>query len=72
MPIRTIGTAGGVLTSDSADAAPSDRKFFGSCLIFEAESLEAVRKHVEEDVYYKTGVVSLSAISTSFESNLTK
>ncbi|KAF8844621.1 hypothetical protein BDN67DRAFT_942664 [Paxillus ammoniavirescens] len=51
-----VRTAGGVLTSDSADAAPSDRKFFGSCLIFEAESLEAVRKHVEEDVYYKTGV----------------
>ncbi|KAF9244983.1 hypothetical protein BU15DRAFT_41434 [Melanogaster broomeanus] len=48
--------AGGVLTSDSANAAPSDRKFFGSCLIVEAESLEAVRKLIEEDVYYKTGV----------------
>ncbi|KAF8135654.1 hypothetical protein EV363DRAFT_1321221 [Boletus edulis] len=39
-----------------ANAAPADRKFFGSCLIIEAESLEAVRKIVEGDVYYKEGV----------------
>ncbi|KAH0827558.1 hypothetical protein J3R83DRAFT_4279 [Lanmaoa asiatica] len=47
-----------VLTPDSANAAPADRKFFGSCVIIEAESLEAARKVVENDVYYTAGVVS--------------
>ncbi|KAG6378127.1 hypothetical protein JVT61DRAFT_13813 [Boletus reticuloceps] len=51
-----IRVGGGVLTDSSANAAPADRKFFGSCLIIEAESLEAVRKIVESDVYYKEGV----------------
>lgn len=53
------GAGGGVLTSDSADAAPADRKFFGSCIILEAESLEAARKLMENDIYYTSGVVSI-------------
>lgn len=32
----------------------------GSLMVYEAESLEAVRELVENDVYYKTNVVSLS------------
>ena len=54
------GLGGGVLTSDSANAGPADRKFFGSCIIIEAESLEAARKVIEDDVYYKADVVSVS------------
>lgn len=45
------------MTSDSANAAPADRKFFGSCLIIEAESLETVRELIESDIYYTTNVV---------------
>ena len=52
------GIGGGVLTSDSANAAPADRKFFGSCIIIETESLEAVRNLIEDDAYYKAGVVN--------------
>ena len=53
------GVGGGVLTSYSADAAPADRKFFGSCIIIEAESLAAARKLIENDIYYTSGVVSV-------------
>jgi len=56
------GIGGGVLTSDPANAAPADRKFFGSCII-EAESLEAARKIIENDVYYTAGVVSVLSSS---------
>jgi len=33
-------------------------KPLGSCIIYEAESLDAVKKMVESDVYYTAGVVS--------------
>lgn len=56
------GVGGGVLTSDSANAAPADRKFFGSCIIIEAENLEAARKLIEDDIYYKDGVVGLLSL----------
>ncbi|KAG9316412.1 hypothetical protein JVU11DRAFT_2446 [Chiua virens] len=51
----TMRAGGGVLTEDSANAAPGGRKF-GSCMIIEAESLEAARKIVESEVYYTEGV----------------
>ncbi|KIM53666.1 hypothetical protein SCLCIDRAFT_1222642 [Scleroderma citrinum Foug A] len=51
-----LRVAGGVMTAESIVAAPSDKKFVGSYMIYEAEDLEAVRKLVENDVYYKTGV----------------
>lgn len=51
------GVGAGVLTSDSANATPADRKFFGSCLIVEADSLEAAHKLIESDIYYTAGVV---------------
>ena len=34
-----------------------ERKLIGSLMVFEAESLEEVRKVIEDDVYYRTGVV---------------
>ncbi|KAF8558003.1 hypothetical protein OG21DRAFT_81701 [Imleria badia] len=51
-----IRVGAGVLTSDSVNAAPADRKFFGSCLIIEAESSETARKLIESDIYYTAGV----------------
>ncbi|EKM53591.1 uncharacterized protein PHACADRAFT_260022 [Phanerochaete carnosa HHB-10118-sp] len=33
-----------------------EKKLIGSLMVFEAESLEAVRKVVEEDIYYKSNV----------------
>lgn len=58
--LGTSGVAGGVMTAESIVAAPSDKKSVGSCMIYEAEDLEAVRKLVENDVYYKTGVVRMA------------
>lgn len=38
--------------------------------IFEAENIEAVKKIIEEDIYYKEGVVSLHCyfLATTLES----
>ncbi|KAL4074316.1 hypothetical protein J3A83DRAFT_4091433 [Scleroderma citrinum] len=51
-----LRVAGGVMTAESVNVVPSDKKFVGSCMIYEAECLEAVRKLVKDDIYYKTGV----------------
>ncbi|KAI9572120.1 hypothetical protein HD554DRAFT_2067090 [Boletus coccyginus] len=51
-----IRVGGAVLTSDPANPADAGRKFFGSFIIIEAESLEAARKIVENDIYYTTDV----------------
>jgi len=60
VPPLTSGVAGGVMTAESVVAAPSDKSFVGPCMIYEAEDLGAVRKLVENDVYYKTGVVRMA------------
>ena len=39
----------------------SEKKMVGSVLICEAESIEDVKKMVEGDIYYTSGVVSLAA-----------
>jgi len=49
-----IKVGGATLTPESLTGG--DKKLTGSVLIFEAESLEAVRKMVESDVYYTSGV----------------
>lgn len=64
------GAGGVVLTSDSADAAPADRTFYGSCMILEAESLDAARKLIENDIFYKEGVVRILCL-THFRASLT-
>ncbi|KAF9222597.1 hypothetical protein BS17DRAFT_783105 [Gyrodon lividus] len=48
--------AGGLVTPESQDATPEDRKFVGSVLIYEAESIEAARKLVEQDLYWTENV----------------
>lgn len=45
-----------MITPESVGSA--DKKMTGSVLIYEAESLDAVKKIVESDIYYTAGVVS--------------
>jgi hypothetical protein len=49
------------MTPESVDPAVIDKTFVGSCVIFEAENIDIVRKLVEEDVYYKSNVVCVLA-----------
>lgn len=54
-----LKVAGGLLTpeiSETQDAAPGNRKFVGSALLYEAENLEAVRRLVEQDLYWTENV----------------
>ncbi|CCM01146.1 uncharacterized protein FIBRA_03194 [Fibroporia radiculosa] len=47
----------GILKIGGAILSPdAEKKMIGSIIIFEADSIETVRKTVEEDVYYKEGV----------------
>lgn len=48
---------GGALVSPETYDKP-EKKLVGSVMIFEAENLETIRKLIEEDIYYKTNVVS--------------
>lgn len=52
-----IELGGGLLDPASSETAP-EKRLIGSVMVYEAESLEAVRKIVEEDIYYTAGVVS--------------
>lgn len=48
----------------------ADRKLIGSMMVFEAENLEAVRKAIEEDIYYTSRVVrprTLVFVSRAYE-----
>ncbi|KAJ8596358.1 hypothetical protein M405DRAFT_871407 [Rhizopogon salebrosus TDB-379] len=51
-----IRIGGAFMTPESVDPAVIDKTFVGSCVIFEAENIDIVRKLVEEDVYYKSNV----------------
>ena len=58
--------AGGLITPESQDAAPADKRFVGSVLLYEADSIEEVRKLVEQDIYWTENVVSWSTITISW------
>ena len=47
-----------MLTPESIETPSSEKKMVGSVLILEAENMGAVRKAIEEDIYYTSGVVS--------------
>ncbi|EIN14713.1 hypothetical protein PUNSTDRAFT_130340 [Punctularia strigosozonata HHB-11173 SS5] len=47
---------GAMLTEDSLTASAADRKFVGSVMIFEASSIDEVKKAIYEDVYYVNNV----------------
>ena len=70
---KTIGTlkcilittevVGGPLVSEETYTLPdADKKFTGSVIILEADSIEAARKIVEDDPYYANNVVCIRLI----------
>ncbi|KAF8217717.1 hypothetical protein K438DRAFT_1556119 [Mycena galopus ATCC 62051] len=50
----SIRVAGALLTPESL--LSSDKKMIGSTFIFEAENIETVKKIIESDIYYTSGV----------------
>ena len=54
--VRYSGTGGGSLAHDNYDYQ-GGAKLTGSIMIFECESIEAVKKIIEEDVYWTEPVV---------------
>lgn len=53
-----------LLTPESIASADAAKKMVGSVMVFEMETLEDVKKLIEGDIYYKTGVVSLPLFCT--------
>ncbi|KAF8441437.1 hypothetical protein L210DRAFT_3398717 [Boletus edulis BED1] len=51
-----LKVAGGLLTPESENAPPADKTFFGSVLLYEADSIEDVRKLIEQDLYWTENV----------------
>jgi hypothetical protein len=51
-----IKVGGVILTPESIESATSTPKMTGSMLIIQATNIEAVKKVVETDIYYTTGV----------------
>ena len=54
----TLEAGNAFLTPESIAPGVTEKEMIGSVMVFEAESLEEVRKIVENDIYYTTGVVS--------------
>lgn len=50
---------GALLSDDSVGKEPGERKMVGSAFVCMARSAGEVRKIVEEDIYYTSGVVSV-------------
>ncbi|KAF7344423.1 YCII domain-containing protein [Mycena sanguinolenta] len=50
----SIRVAGALLTPESLTSG--EKKMIGSTFIFEAENLETVKKIIESDIYYTSGV----------------
>jgi hypothetical protein len=59
---------GGPLQAPELTDEKGKTKMVGSLLFFEAESIEEVRKIVESDIYYTSGVVRLTFPSSTIES----
>jgi hypothetical protein len=54
-----------MLTPESVESPTAEKQMIGSMMVFEAEKLEDVKKMVEEDIYYTSGVVSPSVLCFS-------
>jgi hypothetical protein len=52
------GVAGALLTPESVESPNAEKKMVGSVMIFEAKDIAEVKKMVENDIYYTSGVVS--------------
>jgi hypothetical protein len=59
---------GGALLAPEVTDEKGRNKMIGSLMFFEAESIEEVRKIVESDVYYTSGVVRLTFPSCTIQS----
>ncbi|KAJ3749244.1 hypothetical protein DFH05DRAFT_1476046 [Lentinula detonsa] len=51
-----VKVAGMTVTPESIESEEAAVKPFGSCIIYEAENIDVVRKMVESDIYYTSGV----------------
>ncbi|KAI8978199.1 hypothetical protein BD414DRAFT_494898 [Trametes punicea] len=51
-----VKVGGAMLTPESIKSPTAEKKMVGSFFICEAESLDTVRKLMESDVYYTSGV----------------
>ena len=56
---------GAFLTPGSIAAPDAPKEMAGSVLLVRAKSLEEVRANVEADIYWKSGVVSISKSSST-------
>ncbi|KAH8112265.1 hypothetical protein DFH11DRAFT_1511928 [Phellopilus nigrolimitatus] len=59
---KTLGSSGvikmgaALLSPESIASPGAERKMIGSAMVFEAASLDEVKKIIESDIYYTTGV----------------
>lgn len=49
-----------MLTPESIISPTAEKKMVGSMMLFKAETIEEVKKIIESDIYYTSGVVSIS------------
>jgi hypothetical protein len=47
-----------LLSPESVESPTSETKIVGSVLVYEADTIAEVKKAVESDIYYTSGVVS--------------
>ncbi|KAJ7636945.1 hypothetical protein FB45DRAFT_1025035 [Roridomyces roridus] len=55
-PDGIVVHVGGAMLTPESLAPDAETKMVGSIIIFEADNIDVVRKQIESDVYYKTGV----------------
>lgn len=68
--VMLVAEVGGVmLTPESIETATSPKKMTGSMFIMEAESIDAVRNVVQNDIYYTSGVVSATFYTISLQAD---
>lgn len=53
---------GAMFSPDSVLPGAAEKKMVGSVMFFQADTIEEVKKTVESDVYYTSGVVSLISL----------
>ncbi|KAH8828128.1 hypothetical protein DL96DRAFT_1709421 [Flagelloscypha sp. PMI_526] len=72
IPLTMLLGLGGKMVTPETMHLPSDKsQAVASLMIYKAESLEAARKLVEDDVYYTEGVVCTSILFAALETVIT-
>jgi hypothetical protein len=51
-----IKYAGAMLTPSSVESQTAEQKMIGSMIVYEAQNIDVVKKMVENDIYYTSGV----------------